>query len=139
MDKIFNWDDIKETEYISQEGRYGLKIIGIAKDEEGNITQTSANGKEFHKYICETKDGEQITLSLYLAENALWKYKAFAKACGLPVTGVVNFDELPKSLLGRKFVGEVKRQAPKLNVTTGVVEPSKYFNIEKFYPYSEEA
>lgn len=137
MNKIQNWDDIKETEYISEEGRYTLKVMAVAKDDEGNITQTSANGKEFHKYICETKDGQQITLSLYLVDNALWKYKAFVKACGVPTTGSVNFDELPKSLVGRKFIGEVKRQPDKLNVTTGEKEPSKYFNIEKFYPYEE--
>lgn len=135
MEKIQNWDNIKETEYISQEGKYTLKVKEILKDESGNITQTSANGKEFHKYLCETKDGEQITLSLYLVDNALWKYKAFVKACGLPTTGVVNFDELPKSLVGRKFVGEVKRQPDKLDITTGEKVQSKYFNIEKFYPY----
>lgn len=138
MDKIQNWDDINETSYISEEGKYTLKIVEVAKDSEGNITQISANGKEFHKYVCETRDGQRITLSLYLVDNALWKYKAFVKACGLPATGIVNFNELPKSLVGRKFIGEVKRQPDRLNVTTGEMEQSKYFNVEKFYPISED-
>lgn len=134
MENIKNWDDIVESSYISEEGRYTLKIVEIAKNEDGEITQTSANGKEFHKYICQTKEGDKISISLYLIDNALWKYKAFVKACGLPVTGMVNFNELPKSLIGRKFVGEVKRQPDKINVETGLPEPSKYFEVAKFYP-----
>lgn len=131
---VRNWDDIVEASYINEEGRYTLKIVEIVKDEDGEITQTSANGKLFHKYICQTKEGERISVSLYLVDNALWKYKAFVKACGLPTTGSVDFDELPKSLIGRKFVGEVKRQPDRINVTTGEPEPSKYFDVVKFYP-----
>lgn len=134
MENIKNWDDIVESSYISEEGKYTLKIVDVAKDEEGNITQKSANGKEFHKYLCQTKDGEKISISLYLVDAALWKYKAFVKACGLPTTGMVNFNELPKSLIGRKFVGEVKRQPDRINVETGMPEPSKYFDVVKYYP-----
>lgn len=132
---IKNWDDIVETSYINREDRYTLKIVEIAKDVNGNITQTSSNGKEFHKYICETKEGERITLSLYLNDSALWKYKKFASACGINTKGgAVDFDTLPNQLLGRKFVGDVKRQPPRPNIETGVIEESKYFNIEQFYP-----
>lgn len=132
--KNYNWDDIQETEYINEEGKYTLKIVDIAKDEDGNITQETANGKEFHKYICETKDKERINVTLYLVEKALWKYKSFVKALGLEAKGNVNFDELPKSLVGRKFIGEVKRCAPKMNVETGEMEESKYFEVTKYYP-----
>ena len=125
--KIYNWDDIQETQYINEEGNYTLKIMSYEEKE-------TANGNECHVYECQTKEGETIRVSLYLSEKALWKYKAFVKACGLPATGSVNFSELPKSLVGRKFIGEVKRQQPKMNVETGLMEESKYFEVAKFYP-----
>lgn len=134
MENIFNWDDVQETEYINQEGTYTLKIVDIAKDDDGNITQTSANGTSFHRYICETQDHERISVSFYMTEKSMWKYKLFVKACGVGVTGVVNLLELPKQLLGKKFVGEVKKPAPKQNVVTGEMEESKYFEIVKFSP-----
>lgn len=134
MDNIKNWDDIVESSYISEEGKYTLKIVEVMKDENGNSTLTSANGKEYHKYVCQTKEGEKISVSLYLVDNALWKYKAFVKACGLPTTGMVDFNMLPQMLLGRKFIGEVKRQPDKINVETGLPEQSKYFDVAKFYP-----
>lgn len=126
MNKITNWDDFKEDTYIDKEGNYTLKIMSYT---EGS----SANGKEFHKYNCETIDGEKISLTLYLIENAMWKYKAFVNACGLEAKGAVNLVELPKTLVGRKFVGEVKRQPAKMNVATGLVEESKYFEVAKFH------
>ena len=134
MDNIKNWDDIVESSYINEEGKYTLKIVEVVKDENGNATLTSANGKEYHKYVCQTKEGEKISVSLYLVDNALWKYKAFVKACGLPTTGMVDFNTLPQMLLGRKFIGEVKRQPDKINVETGLPEQSKYFDVAKFYP-----
>jgi hypothetical protein len=124
---IYNWDDIQETQYINEEGEYTLKIMSHEEKE-------TANGNDCHVYTCQTKDGEVIKVSLYLSEKALWKYKAFVKACGLPTTGSVNFNELPKSLVGRKFIGSVKRQPPKTNVATGELEESKYFEVAKFYP-----
>ena len=127
MEKIQNWDDVVETSYISEEGVYTLKVIK-------HDSKDTANGNECHVYTCQTKDGDQINVNLYLVEKALWKYKAFVKACGLEAKGTVNFDELPKSLVGRKFKGEVKRQPDKLNVETGLPEPSKYFEVVKFYP-----
>lgn len=134
MDNIFNWDDVQETSYINQEGTYTLKIIDAAKDDEGNVTQTSANGKPFHRYICETQDHEKISVSLYLIENAMWKYKAFVKACGLEAKGGVDLTTLPFKLIGRKFIGEVKKQPARQNVVTGVVEESKYYEVVKFLP-----
>lgn len=132
MEKIQNWDNIQETRYIDKEGAYTLKIVDIAKDENGNVTQETPNGKEYHKYLCKTQDGEEINVTLYLVEKALWKYKKFVSACGLETKGQVNFDELPKLLLGKKFIGTVKRQAPKMNVETGLMEESKYFEVAEF-------
>lgn len=127
MEKIFNWDDYKESSYISTEGRYTLKIVKYD-------TKETANNNTCHVYTCETKEGEQINVNLYLVEKAMWKYKAFVKACGLTAEGQGNLDELPKSLIGRKFVGEVKRQPDRINVETGLPEQSKYFEVAKFYP-----
>lgn len=129
-----NWDEVKESSYIEKEGRYTFTVTEALKDENGNVTQTSANGKPFHKYLCTSLDGEKITLSLYLVDNALWKYKSFAKSCGLDVKGVVDMDVLPSILVGRKFVGEVRRCQPKVNFVTGEKEESKFFEIAKYFP-----
>lgn len=131
---VKNWDDITESSFIDEEGKYTFKIKEVVKNDAGEITQTTANGNSFHKYLCETQDGARINVSLYLVDKALWKYKAFVKACGLTTTGVVDFDTLPNALVGRKFIGEVKRQPDRINVETGLPEQSKYFEVVKFYP-----
>ena len=123
----FNLDEIKENSYIDKAGKYTLTI---KKFESGE----SQNGTEYHKFYCENADGEMISLALYLVENAMWKYKNFIKACGLPGKGVVNLDELPKTLIGKKFIGEVQKQPDKVNVVTGEKEESKYYEVAKFYP-----
>lgn len=127
MEKIFNWDDVQETSYINEEGKYTLKVMSFEN-------KTTANGNDCHSYVCQTKDGEQITLNLYLVEKAMWKYKNFVKACLRTASGVTNLDELPKAIVGKKFIGEVKRQPDRLNIETGLMEPSKYFEVAKFYP-----
>lgn len=133
----FNLDDVKEQSYIEKEGNYTLKITGVATDTDGNTTQLSANkGTEFHKYICETKDGERIYVTQYITANSMWKYKAFLSACGINVKGfVMDTDEFdPETLVGKKFVGEVRRCPAKINVVTGEKEESKYYEVAKFMP-----
>lgn len=128
MDKQnFNLDDIKESSYIDKAGKYTLTITGYKSD-------VSQNGKEFHKFECESEDGGKINITLYLIENAMWKYKAFIKACGLPGTGVVNLDTLPQTLVGKKFVGDVQKQPNRTDIVTGEVVESKYYEVSKFYP-----
>jgi hypothetical protein len=133
----FNLDDVKESKYIEQEGEHTLKIVKVAEDEFGNTTQVSANkNTEFHKYVCENREGEKINVTLYITENSMWKYKAFLSAIGVNVKGfVMDTDEFdPETLVGKKFVGEVKRCAPKLNIATNEYEQSKYFEVVKFMP-----
>lgn len=127
MDKIINWDDYPETSFITEEGTYTLKVMS---HERKNTT----NNNEVDVYTCQTQDGEQIKVSLYLSEKALWKYRTFVKALGLPASGIVNFNELPNTLIGKKFIGEVSKQPDKINPITGVPEPSKYLEVSKFYP-----
>jgi hypothetical protein len=127
MDKQnFNLDDVKESSYIDSEGKYTLTITSYKAD-------VSQNGKEYHKYECVSEDGGKINLTLYLVENAMWKYKAFMRACGLPGTGVVNLDTLPSTLVGKKFIGEVKKQPDRIDIVTGDKVESKYFEVSKFY------
>lgn len=132
---IYNFDDYNEIAYIEKEGNYTLKIIGVAKDSNGDVTQMTANGNEFHKYVCENQEHERINVTLYIIEKAMWKYKAFLTALGIDTKGfqfdTETFD--PESLVGKKFVGEVRRQADKMNVETGQLEPSKYYEVAKFY------
>lgn len=123
---ITNWDEIEESKYIDTEGSYTLKIVKFESKE-------TANGNECHVYTCETQDKEKINVNLYVVDKALWKYKNFIKACGLEAKGEINWDNLTKSLIGKKFIGEVRRQPDKPNVVTGEMEQSKYFEVAKFY------
>lgn len=136
----FNLDDVQEQSYIDSEGYYTLKVVKVAEDEDGNTLQISANkNTEYHKYICQTREGEKISVTLYITANSMWKYKAFLTALGIDTKGFVmdteEFD--PETLIGKKFVGEVRRCPAKINVETGVKEESKYFEIVKFYSEAE--
>lgn len=129
MDKQnFNLDEVKESSYINKEGKYTLTVKTFTSGE------SQANHTEYHKFECESADGEKISVTLYLVENAMWKYKAFVKACGLPGTGVVNLDTVSNSLVGRKFIGEVKKQPDRVDIVTGEKTESKYFEVAKFFP-----
>jgi dipeptidyl aminopeptidase/acylaminoacyl peptidase len=130
----FNLDDVKEQSYINEEGEYTLKVIDVAKDSDGNITQETSTGTPFHKYICETEDGARINNSLYMSDKAIWRYKQFLSALGVDVKGLVidtdNFD--PRKYIDKSFKATVVRCQPKLN-EYGEYEESKYFEISKFY------
>lgn len=131
----FNLDDVKEQSYINEAGRYTLKIVDVAKDQDGCITQLTSGGKEFHKFVCEDRDGNRINNSLYLSDKSIWRYKKFLIALGIDTTGMVidteKFD--PRTLIGKKFEADVVRCQPKLN-ENGEYEESKYFEIDNFYP-----
>lgn len=128
MDKQnFNLDEVKESSYISKEGKYTLTVKAFTSGE------SQANHTEYHKFDCESADGEKISVTLYLVENAMWKYKAFVKACGLSATGIVNLDNLSSSLVGKKFIGEVKKQPDKVDIVTGEKTESKFFEVAKFH------
>lgn len=130
----FNLDEVKEQSYISEAGRYTLKIVDIAKDQDGCITQETATGTPFHKYVCEDINKNRINVSLYMSEKAIWRYKKFLIALGVNTTGLVidteNFD--PRQYIGKKFEADVVRCQPKLN-ENGVYEESKFFEIDNFY------
>lgn len=124
---IKNWDEVKELQYVQEEGEYTFTIKAYETGE-------SANGNEYHKYTCETADGESLNVSFYLTDKALWKYKMFVKALGLPTTGLVDFESLPSTLVGKQFVGEVtQRTSTRMNAETGAPEEKTYFEISKFH------
>lgn len=131
--KNMNWDEVGSSNYISAEGNYTLKITGVAKDQEGNVTQLSANSKEFHKYMCETRDGEKISVTLYLVEGAMWKYKKFLEAMGLNLKDYTNVYDIPNRIVGNKFVGVVKSKViDKVDVETGVKEQKTVYEVAEF-------
>lgn len=126
-----NWDDYAENEYINQEGRYLLKIIGFEE-------KTTANDKVCHVFSCENIDHEKINVNLYLVDKAMWKYKMFVKACGVEAKGQFDTQEFPKTLIGKKFIGEVRRQPDRTDIVTGDVIPGKYMEVKNFYPREDE-
>lgn len=131
--KNMNWDETNSSTYINAEGNYTLKITEIAKDKEGNTTQTSANQKEFHKYMCETRDGEKISVTLYLVEAAMWKYKKFLEALGLNLKEYTNVYDIPNKIVGKKFVGVVKSKTiSKVDIETGMPEEKIVYEVAEF-------
>lgn len=131
--KNMNWDETNSSTYINAEGNYTLKITEVAKDKEGNTTQVSANQKEFHKYMCETRDGEKISVTLYLVEAAMWKYKKFLEALGLDLKDYTNVYDIPNRIVGKKFVGVVKSKIiSKVDVESGLPEEKTVYEVAEF-------
>jgi hypothetical protein len=126
MSNIINLDEISTNGFIDKEGAYTLTVKSFEK-------QTTANkGTEVHKFVCESEDGERITLSLYITEKSMWKYKLFLKALGHSGEGNVDLDTIGNACIGKKFIGTVKKEAPRVNIVTGETEEGKYFEIVKF-------
>lgn len=122
-----NWDDVQELSYITAPGKYTLKVASFKEGESIN------KGTEYHEYTCETKDKETIRVTLYLVDKALWRYKAFVKALGLEAKGNVNFNTLPETLMGRKFVGDVTARVVKqLDAGTGDEIEKTYYEVSRF-------
>lgn len=131
--KNMNWDETNSSTYINAEGNYTLKITEVAKDKEGNTTQVSANQKEFHKYMCETRDGEKISVTLYLVEAAMWKYKKFLEALGLDLKDYTNVYDIPNRIVGKKFVGVVKSKIiSKVDIESGLPEEKTVYEVAEF-------
>ena len=108
-------------------GKYTLKIASFKAGESTN------KGTEYHEYTCETKDKESIRVTLYLVDKALWKYKTLVSATGLEAKGVVDFNTLPDSLIGRKFVGVVtERKVKSLDAESGDEVEKTYYEVSKF-------
>lgn len=125
---IYNWEDIKESSFIQQEGTYTFTI----KDIDENTL--SRSGEPKHVYTCESENGGLITLQLSLSVKALWKYKQFATACGINTKqGQVDFDALPQVLIGKKFIGVVTKSEPQRTIT-GELSDKVYYNITSFKP-----
>lgn len=128
----FNWDDVVEKQYINSEGTYSFKVKGFKTGESTN-TKT-----KFVEFECVTKDKEEMKVSFWLTDKAMFRYKLFVKACGLSTSGEVDLDELPKMLVGKKFNGVVEyKTVEKLNASTGVMEEKEYLEIVKFEPFAE--
>lgn len=127
MSYIVNWNDVVESSYIDVEGKYTLKIVE-------HETKDTANGNVCDVFTCQTKDGGKISVNMYRTEKSLWKYKKFLQALKVSTEGSCDLDAIAKSVVGKKFEGDVKRCPDKLNIVTGQPEPSKYFEVVKFYP-----
>lgn len=135
--RTINWDDVQEEIYITEEGNYTFKIIELLEDVMGNTIQVNPNGKEYHEYKCRTKDGATIKIKMYLSDKALFMYKKLLRACGIDAKGDMELDNIPNLVLGKKFIGIVKRNPDTIDVATGQSVPSKFFNISDFLPVQE--
>ena len=122
---MINLDDIKDSEYLSEEGDFTLTIKDVEIGE-------SINGNPQHTFKCETDDGDKINLTLYLTEKSLWKYKKFLKALGHTGEGTIDEDSVSKGAVGKRFIGTVKRKKPQVNIVTGETTESKYFEVVDF-------
>ena len=122
---MLSLDEIKTSNYIETEGTYKLKIEKVE-------FSTTDNGNDCHNFDCVNEDGLHIGVSFYFTEKALWRYKKFIQALGLAATGTVDEKQLSNSLVGKEFIGIVRRKKPRQNIVTGEYEESKYFEVVDF-------
>ena len=122
---MLNLDEIKTSNYIETEGTYKLKIEKVE-------FSTTDNGNNCHNFDCVNEDGLHIGVSFYFTDKALWRYKKFIQALGLAATGTVDEKQLSNSLVGKEFIGIVRRKKPRQNIVTGEYEESKYFEVVDF-------
>ena len=135
--RTINWDEVQEQNYITQEGDYTFKIVELLEGAMGNTVQVNTNGKEYHEYQCQTKDGATMKMKLYLSTKALFKYKKLLSVCGIDAKGDMEIEHIPSLLIGKKFIGVVKRNADTIDVATGLPVQGKYLNITDFKPVVE--
>lgn len=125
-ERIVDFTQVKETSFIDKEGVYTFTI----KKYEPKI---NSNEKPYDRYFIESVDGEAMMVDFYIQENALFRYKAFLSALGVDVSiKSIDLNTLPQTLIGKIFIGTVKRRAPQLDLLTGDMVESKYFDIVKF-------
>ena len=122
---MINLDEIKDSEYINEEGKYKLTIKEVD-------FSTTDNGNDCHTFKCENEDGLKISVSFYFTEKALWRYRKFLEALGHPGKGNIDEQSTSKSAVGKSFLAEVKRKKPRLNIVTNEMEESKYFEVVSF-------
>lgn len=131
MTNIVNFDDVKETKYIEDEGNYLVKVIKFeAKDSKA--------GNPMHVYTLATQDGAQIRLFLSLSEKAMFKYKAFVRAVkNIPEgekLGAIDLDTFSQQALNKKLMIDVVIESVKrMNIETGTEEYIDLTNIAKTY------
>lgn len=122
---MINLDEIKDSEYISEEGKYRLTVKSVE-------FTTTDNGNDCHNFKCENEDGLKITVSFYFTEKALWRYKKFLEALGHSGKGSIDEQQTSNNAVGKSFIGDVKRKKPRLNIVTNEMEESKYFEVVSF-------
>ena len=122
-----NWDEITVSERTSvqQEGTYTFKVGDVD-------TQISKNGDDMVVVNCDTKDEGSLRMYFLLNQNNLWKVKKFAMAVDETALKHDDPEEVLRALLGKKFVGVVTRQKPRLNPATQMMEEGKYLEISSF-------
>lgn len=120
----FNLDEIKELEFINEEGEYVLKVEKFETRE--------VNEKLVHSFNCVTEEGKSIRADFFITEAALFRYKNFIRALGSQKTGEIDVSEISPKAIGKKFKAVIKRKPPRENLTTGITEESKYFEIVDF-------
>lgn len=123
---MLNLDNIKDSDYISEEGTYTLVIDGVD-------ISTTLNDNVCHNFHCHDEEtGLKISCPFYFTEKALFRYKKFIKMFDSTLCGDIDEDTVSNSLIGKTFIADVKRKKPRVNIVTGDTEESKFFEIVSF-------
>lgn len=129
-----NFDEVVDkgiVDYIKVPGSYTVKIKEVVRKQ-------SKKGNDMDVYTLETRDGEGLFLRLALSEKSLFRYKEFIRAVrGLDArasVGEVDLDTFPETTVGKKITIVVGKQAPVLNIETGLQEESPYLEIKQILP-----
>lgn len=125
-----NWSEIKVSDRtsIQEEGTYTFKVGDVE-------TQLSKNGDDMVVVNCDTKDEGSLRLYFLLNQNNLWKIKKFAMAVDESALSKPDPTDVLQSLVGKKFIGVVTRQKPRLDPVTQQMVEGKYLEISAYRKY----
>lgn len=125
-----NWSEIKVSDRtsIQEEGTYTFKVGDVE-------TQLSKNGDDMVVVNCDTKDEGSLRLYFLLNQNNLWKIKKFAMAVDESALSKPDPTDVLQSLVGKKFIGVVTRQKPRLDPVTQQMVEGKYLEISSYRKY----
>lgn len=116
---MFKYDETQVKEggsgqWISQPGRYTLRITGAGEGTRQGIPQVTA--------MCEDANGSKIRLAVDIEGAFVWKAHLLCK-----VLGIKGFNK-PADLDGRCFDADIERQP----------NSDKYMQISRMHPPSKQ-
>ena len=127
---MVNLDEIEVKNYdgktfLKEDGTYKVKIV----DMDQGITPKNAT--PYVKFECKTEDDRYISMSLYLTDKAMPRFKRFIMALGHPGTGTVDPLEIARKCVNKELVVDCAHRET-IDPVTGEKQVGKYLEVVNF-------